>query len=108
MNIYKYNLFINNSFDSYKFINNKDESLFNVIDSNLLEYSIFLTPSSKPENSTDYITLNINDIKEFYIYPTSSNNVSISVNEILQTSDNNAIFVITNYIEKNKFSLKLV
>ena len=107
MQINKYNLFINQKFDTYNFINSNN-SIFNVINKNFLDNIIYLTLKTKPENNTDSIVLNINDIEEFYFYPMSNNNISFNITEILQSEDSNAIFIITNHIESNKFGIKLI
>lgn len=108
MEISKYSLFINRSFDNYTFNIPTNNSIFEVVSDNMTFNSLWLVLSTKPENNTSSLIVNINDVIPVYIFPTTNTNVSFGVGELIQTVDNDAIFIITNYIEDNKFALRLV
>ena len=107
MIVSKYNLFINKNFDTYTFSDNKDISIFKTIDNNFLKNTIYLVHSNKPESSKISLNVAIDSIIDVYLYPTMNTNITFSINEMLHTVDN-AIFIITNHIEENKFGIKLV
>jgi hypothetical protein len=107
MIVSKYNLFINKNFDTYTFSDNKDISIFKTIDNNFLENTIYLVHSNKPESSKTVLNITIDSVVEVYLYPTMNTNITFSINEMLHTPDN-AIFIITNHIEENKFAIKLI
>jgi hypothetical protein len=74
----------------------------------MLKNFVYIVLNNKPNNNTDYTNLNINEIITVYLFPTNSNNTSFSINEIIQTTDNKSIFIITNHIVDNLFSIKLL
>lgn len=108
MEINKYNLLINQNFDKYTFSNKTDNGIFDVMTDNMTFNSLYLILSTKPTNTTDSATIALNATVQIYLFPTSITNVSFSVGEMIQTVDNEAIFIITNYINDNLFALKLV
>jgi len=108
MSIDKYNLFINKSFNTYDFSNNKDISIYNTVNGNFIENTVYIIHNNKPTSSTSFITMNVDDVLEVYLFPTMNTNITFKVNEILHTVDNNSIFIITNHIEENRFAIKLV
>lgn len=108
MSIDKYNLFINKSFNTYDFSNNKDISIYSTVNNNFLENTVYIIHSNKPSSSSTFLTINVNDIIEVYLFPTMNTNITFKINELLHTIDNNAIFIITNHIEENKFAIKLI
>ena len=108
MKINKYNLLINQNFEKYTFSNQTDDCIFKTMTDNMTQNSLFLVLSTKPIDSTTSLTITINDVTQLYIFPTDTLNVSFKVGEMIQTVDNEAIFVISNYISDNLFALRLV
>lgn len=108
MDISKYNLVINSSFNEYKFDNATNNSIFKIMTENMTEDTIWLVLNTKPNNNTDFITINLNSNTTVYLFPSSSDNVSFKIGELIQTVDNNAIFIITNHVNFNLFELKLI
>lgn len=108
MDISKYNLVINSSFNEYKFDNATNNSIFKVISENMTKDTIQLVLNTKPDNNTDSVTINLNAVTTCYLFPSSIDNVSFKVGEMIQTIDNNSIFIITNHVNFNLFEIRLV
>jgi hypothetical protein len=108
MHIDKYNLFINKSFNTYDFSNNNDISIYNTVNSNFVENTVYIIHENKPSSNDLFISTNVDDVLETYLFPTMNTNITLKVNEMLHTADNSAIFIITNHIEENKFAIKLI
>jgi len=108
MDIKKQNLIINKNFDKYTFDSSDDNGVFLTVSDNMTLNSIYLILETKPIDSTSGITITLNGIVDLYLFPTSNTNVSFGVGEMIQTVDNNSIFIITNHVSDNKFALRLV